>query len=77
MSGPEDQSFERHLALRQFLLEYVRYGFQFELIFAGQHDLMVLLNELDVGLGVLQIVALQNLFHGLLDGVVHFRQIDF
>ena len=75
--GPERQALQRHLALHQLLLQNLGHGFQLEFVLAGQHDLIVLLVELDVGLRVLQIVALLNFLQRLLDGVVHFRQLDF
>src|ERR1039458_549674 len=73
---PISQPLQRHLALHQLAFQYLDDGLQLVLIRAGQEDLVVLLVQLDRGLGVLQIVTLLNLLHGLLDGVADLRQLD-
>src|ERR1022692_463434 len=73
---PISQPLQRHLALHQLAFQYLDDGLQLVLIRAGQEDLVVLLVQLDRGLGVLQIVTLLNLLHGLLDGIADLRQLD-
>src|ERR1035441_1855827 len=70
------QPFQRHFALHQLAFQDLDHGLQLVLIGAGQENLVVLLIQLDGGLGVFQIVTLQNLLHGLLDGVADLRQFD-
>ena len=70
------QALQRHVALDQLGLQDVDHGFEFELVLAVQQDLVVLLVELDVGVRVLEVEALMDLFLRLLDGVVHFRHFD-
>src|ERR1035438_5556760 len=73
---PVGQPLQRHLALHQLAFQHLDHGFQLVLIRAGQEDLVVLLVQLDRGLGILQIVTLLNLLHGLLDGIADLRQLD-
>ena len=58
-------------------LQHVADGFQFVIVQAGEHKFVVFFVELDVGFGILQIEALMDFLQRLLDGVAHFRQVDF
>ena len=40
-------------------------------------DLLFFLIEVDHRFGIFEIVALDDLFAGLIEGVIHFLQIDF
>ena len=71
------QALERHLALDQLLLQDFVDRLQLEFILAGEHDLVVLLVQLNLRVRILQIVARGDFLHGLLDGIGHLRQFDF
>jgi hypothetical protein len=71
------EGFERHLALQQLRFEHVDDGLELELVDAGDQDLLLFFVELDVGLGVLEVEALNHFLHSLLDGIQHFGHGNF
>ncbi len=74
-TGAVSQPFQRHAALRQFLLQNVAHRFQLEFVDRVQHDRLLAL-EFDIGLRILQIEAGMDFFQRLLDGIGDFLQID-
>ena len=76
MNRPISQVLDRHLPLDQFQLEDLNHGFEFVIVGTGERDLLFLFIQFDRRLRVLQIVARRDLFHGLLDGVVHLRHLN-
>ena len=70
------QAFQGHAAFDQLLLEDVVDRFHFEFIGGVQQDRVGAFHR-DQRLRVLQIEAGADFFHRLLNGVGHFRQVDF
>ncbi len=73
----ENEPLERYLPLDQFLLQDFDHGFQLVLILALEQDLVLLLLELDIGVRVLQVIALLNILQRLLNGVIDLGDFDF
>src|ERR1019366_3961569 len=71
------ETLQGHVAFDQLRLEDIDDGLEFELILAREQDLIVLLVELDVGMGIFEIEALVHFLERLLHGVEHFRQFYF
>ena len=76
MISPYVRPFSGTLRLTSLDSQDIHHGLQLELVLAGQQDLVVLLVELDVGVRVLQVVALVDFLQRLLHGVEHFRHFD-
>jgi hypothetical protein len=51
--------------------------FELVLVRGGELDDLVLVLELDFGVGVLQVEARADLLEGLVDGVAHLLDLDF
>ncbi len=73
---PVNQILQGHLALHQLGLQNINDSLQFEFIGARNGQGQFFFVQLDVRLGILEIVAGLNLFLRLLHGVDNFRHLD-
>ena len=71
-----DQRVDRHPALGHLLLEHLEDGLELALVVGQQRHRVLLLVELDRGLGPLEVVPDGDLVLGLDDGVVHLGVVD-